>query len=166
MDKDLSIAAFVFSLFAMLLVILGFIVLLARDAFSQDYNSWETRCSQYRETVEDILKSESVSTDYYYLMVAESRCTIGAKSHKGAQGFWQLMPNTGRHYGCTDLFNLECSTRAAARYIRHLQTSFRKFDDVIIAYNMGGHNYRRAGATKEAIGLLFLVKRLKQEDQQ
>ena len=119
------------------------------------------KCEPYREMVEQILESESVSTEYFYLMVAESRCTERAESDKGAKGFWQLMPSTSKHYGCDNPHDLECATRAAARYIRHLQKQFNRFDEVIMAYNMGGHNLKRIGATNEARGLAWLVNKLR-----
>lgn len=118
------------------------------------------RCEPFRAQVEAILESEGVDTAYYFLMVAESRCTERAVSPKGAQGFWQLMPRTARHYGCADPHELECATRAAARYIRHLQSAFNRFDDVIIAYNMGGHNYKRTKASRQSLGLVWKVKEL------
>lgn len=133
-------------------------------ANARDYSSWLKNCSKYRETVESMLEKENVSKDYYYLMVAESRCTLKAESHKGARGFWQLMPRTGKHYGCSNLDDIECSTRAAILYIKHLQSTFRTFKDVIFAYNMGGHNYKRNGATNEAIGLYNRVLEIKGND--
>lgn len=151
-----------FILFVIALIVIGACITSIRNANADELE----RCRQYRDQVEIILRSEAVSIDYYYLMAAESRCTDKAVSVKGASGFWQLMPATAKHYGCTDLHNLECSTRAAARYIRHLQSQFRRFDDVIMAYNMGGHNYRRYGATKEARGLLYTVKRMMKNDNQ
>lgn len=93
-------------------------------ADARDYSSWLENCSKYRETVESILEKENISKDYYYLMVAESRCTLKAESHKGARGFWQLMPRTGKHYGCSNLDNIECSTRAA---ILSLSTIIQRF---------------------------------------
>lgn len=118
-------------------------------------------CDPYRETVMDILDAEGVSRDFFYLMVAESRCRIGAVSPMGAQGFWQLMPSTARAYGCSDPHDLDCATHAAARYIRHLWEDFGDFDAVILAYCMGGHNLRRRGEpTEEARGLLRAVRRL------
>lgn len=137
------------------------VILQARFCFASD---WISRCEPYREQVETILKSEAVSIDYFYLMVAESRCTEKAVSNKGAVGFWQLLPSIGSHYGCKDLHNLECSTRAAAKYIKHLQTMFKSFDDVIIAYNMGGHNYKMNKPTKQALGLLWKVRSLQNDD--
>ena len=135
----------------------------ARTVVGQDYGAMIERCEPYREKVETILRSEGVSQEYYYLMVAESRCTINAKSKAGARGFWQLMPSTAKHYGCLHPDEVECATKAAAKYVKHLQKSFKSFNEVIKAYNMGGHNYRLHGATNDAKGLVFLVNRLIRE---
>jgi len=131
---------------------------------AQDFNSWLDACAPYRADVERILDEEHVDRSYYFLMVAESRCTDRAISPKGAAGFWQLMPSTAIHYGCLDVHDLECSTRAAARYIRHLGATFKRFDDIIAAYNMGGHNLMARGKTKQAIGLINTVHRMMQAD--
>lgn len=120
------------------------------------------RCEPYRATVESLLRENGVSEDYYYLMVAESGCRESAKSSKGAIGFWQMMPATGRAHGCYDLLDLECATKAAASYIRHLSQKFHG-DDIIAAYNMGGHNYTRIGMTAEARGLIQAVRKLKKQ---
>ena len=144
-------------LLGVLMYVLALIFATIRMANAQD-NACIDTCAPYRTGVERILGEEGVSRDYFFLMVAESRCTPNAESSKGAAGFWQLMPSTAKHYGCGDPHNLDCATRAAARYIKHLQTSFHKFEDIIIAYNMGGHNYRRIGATREARGLVWRVR--------
>lgn len=124
--------------------------------------SWLDRCEQYREQVESALVDNGLSTDYYYLMVAESRCTINAESNAGARGFWQLMPRTSRKYGCSHPHDLSCATRAAIAYIKRLESEFKTFRDVIYAYNMGGHNYRRAKKPSgEAVDLFMKVQRLK-----
>lgn len=151
---------------AISVIILSAIVvfLQARFCLANDYSEWLERCEDHRARVERILAEEDVSTDYYYLMVAESKCTPDAESDKGAQGPWQLMPLTAKHYGCDNPHDLECATRAAAGYIRHLEDMFGKFSDVIIAYNMGGHNYRKHGATAEARDLLWRVRRIKKHD--
>lgn len=133
---------------------------------AQDYSVWLERCEPYREQVERILISEGVSTDYYYLMVAESKCTPKAKSHAGAQGFWQLMPSTAKHYGCFHLDDIECATKAAAKYIQSLEKRFNSFKEVIAAWNMGGHNYSRIGRkSSEAIGLIQRTMAIKEIDQ-
>lgn len=123
------------------------------------------RCEPYRATVERILTEEGVSTRFYYLMVAESGCRSGAVSNKGAEGFWQLTAPTARHYGCKDRHDLESATRAAAKYLKHLGERFERFDDIIRAYNQGGHNFARYGATNESNGLAATVSRLARESQ-
>lgn len=126
-----------------------------------DHASWLERCEPYRDTVQQILTDYGLSTDYYYLMVAESRCTPKARSIKGAQGFWQLTNATAKHYGCNDAHDLECATAAAARYLKHLETSFHSFYNVVMAYNLGGHNLIKHGPSIEAKGLAWKVKELK-----
>ena len=171
MDRFLSIhlfsglQPFILSFVATFVLILsiGMVLIQPKTAFSQDYSAIIERCEPYRTQVEHILRSEGVSTDYYYLMVAESRCTEKASSKAGAMGFWQLMPSTAKHYGCFHPHDLECATKAAARYIQHLQKTFKTFEEVIAAYNMGGHNFKQYGATNQAKGLIFLVKRLLRE---
>ena len=84
------------------------------------------RCEPFRPAVTQILRENGVSDRYYYLMVAESGCRAkDVRSRKGAVGFWQMMPATGKAHGCEDLEDLECATRAAASYLRDLSARFR-----------------------------------------
>lgn len=153
-------------MFGVLMYVLALIFATIRIANAQDYDAWLTGCEPYRAEVMQILDEEGISRDYFYLMIAESRCKPLAVSNKGARGFWQLMPSTAKHYGCRDLYNLECATRAAARYIRHLETVFNRFDDIIAAYNMGGHNLKRHGKTSQALGLIYTIHRIMQADKE
>lgn len=139
-------------------------MMLCNVCFGQE--SWLERCEPYREQVQKILVDSGVSPDYYFLMVAESRCTPKAESDKGAQGFWQLIPRTARVYGCTNPHDLICATKSAANYIKRLQSEFKSFKEVIVAYNMGGHNYKRKKQpTNEALGLVSKVLRLRDDYQ-
>ena len=122
------------------------------------------RCEPFRPAVTQILRENGVPERFYYLMVAESGCrALDVRSRKGAVGFWQMMPATGRAHGCEDLEDLECATRAAASYLRDLSTRFRG-DDIIAAYNMGGHNLAKHGMTAEARGLIQAVRKLEKQD--
>lgn len=152
-------------LFGILIYVLALVFATIRIANAQDFGAWLDTCAPYRASVEQILNEEHISRDYYYLMVAESRCTDKAVSVKGALGFWQLMPATAKTYGCANSFDLECATRAAARYIRRLEAMFKRFDDVIAAYNMGGHNLKRHGKSRQALGLIYTVHRIMQADE-
>ena len=147
-----------------ILCIIAFVLFTGELALAQDYSAWLDRCEPYRNQVMDILKSEGVSTNYYYLMVAESKCRDKAESKAGAQGYWQLMPRTSRTYGCNNPHDLDCATHAAAKYIKQLESRFRTFEEVIIAYNMGGHNYQRHGKSNQALGLVYRVKAIRRAD--
>ena len=140
--------------------ILALVFATIRMSYAHDYTSWLAACKPYRAQVERILDEEQASRNYFYLMVAESRCSPRAVSRRGAIGFWQLMPKTSRDYGCINPHDLTCATRAAARYLKHLEETFTQFDDIIAAYNMGGHNYRRHGKTRQASGLIYTVRML------
>ena len=121
------------------------------------------RCEPFRSTVVKILRDSGVSERFYYLMVAESGCrATDVTSKKGAVGFWQMMPATARAHGCDDPTDLECATRAAASYLKDLSARF-KGDDIIAAYNQGGHNLARNGMTAEARGLIMAVRKLEKQ---
>lgn len=151
-------------IFTVWLLALLLFLMISNNAFCHNYESWIESCDPYRKQVESILKLEGVNTDFYYLMVAESRCTDKAKSKKGARGYWQLMPATAKHYGCHNPDNLECATKAAAKYLKKLSSEFSNFNDIIAAYNMGGHNYVKHGITAEALSLIARVNSIKQQD--
>lgn len=112
-------------------------------------------CLQFKDEIESILISENVSTDYFYLAVCESGCRI-KESHKGARGFFQIMPRTFAIYkdkNCTNIDDIRCNTIAAAHYIKHLQERFKDLPTTIKAYNRGGTNLIRKGSTSEANNL-------------
>ncbi len=99
------------------------------------------------DKVAGILDAEGVPRYFVFLALAESGGDPLSISPKGAAGLWQLMPSTARAYGITPAERLdgEKSTRAAARYIRHLLDEFH--GDLlwaVAAYNAGGGNLKRA----------------------
>lgn len=99
------------------------------------------------DKVAGILDAEGVPRYFIFLALAESGGDPLNVSPKGAAGLWQLMPSTARAYGITpsDRLDVEKSTRAAARYIRHLLDEFN--GDLlwtVAAYNAGGGNLKRA----------------------
>lgn len=99
------------------------------------------------DKVAGILDAEGVPRYFVFLALAESGGDPLSISPKGAAGLWQLMPSTARAYGITpaERLDVEKSTRAAARYIRHLLDEFH--GDLlwaVAAYNAGGGNLKRA----------------------
>jgi LysM repeat protein len=104
---------------------------------------WLKRAPRYFPYIERQLKDLQMPDDLKYLAVAESALRPHAGSSKGAVGFWQLMPQTGRKYGLTvDTFiderrNLHLSTPAALGYLKALYEKFSSWTLSVAAYNMG-----------------------------
>lgn len=94
---------------------------------------------------------EGLDCSWIALAIAESGGDTRNVSKVGAAGIWQLMPSTARHYGLRvddvvdERFDVEKSTRAAARYIKK---QLKAFDGdplwAVAAYNAGGSNLKRA----------------------
>lgn len=116
---------------------------LTKDCFSDSFITYMERCEPYRETIERILTEEGVPVEYFALLLAESGCDLNNKSERGAKGAWQLMGHTARTYGVKDPYDLEQSTRGAARYLKSLINRFHDMRWVVAAYNAGGTNLKR-----------------------
>lgn len=69
----------------------------------------------------------------------ESAFNPRARSHKGAHGLMQLLPETARRYGVSqrDLYDPYHNIQAGVRYLKFLTTQFRDIRHVIAAYNAG-----------------------------
>lgn len=116
--------------------------------------SLPTYCARIQpisDQIRAILESEGLGSEWIALALAESGGDAHNVSKAGAAGLWQLMPHTARRYGLRvdadvdERFDIEKSTRAAARYIRHQLDAFD--GDIlwaVAAYNAGGTNLKRA----------------------
>lgn len=135
---------------SILAALLAASVLSSGEAYADSFEAYMHRCSTHRETVERILEEEGVPTEYFALLLAESGCDIRNVSDKGAKGAWQLTDATARTYGVTDPYDLEQSTRGAARYLKSLIGRFRSMRWVVAAYNAGGTNLKRVTGYPDA----------------
>lgn len=123
------------------------------SAYAHDYSYYRDQCAPIRHDVENILSAEGITPDYFYLLVAESHCK-DTTSKAGAVGYWQMLPATAREYGCNDPHDLVCETKAAAKYLAHLERKCG-VENVVFCWHDGGSNWIRHGrvASKAARGL-------------
>ncbi len=93
--------------------------------------------------VESILNHYGIPQDFKYVPLLESGMQAHPVSHRGAAGYWQLMPSTARSLGLTvnrtrdDRKDLIKSTHAAGKYLRQLYREFGSWTLVAMAFNTG-----------------------------
>jgi len=68
----------------------------------------------------------------------ESKYDTTARSHAGAQGLMQLMPDTAKRFGCSDPDDVESNVEAGAKYLSWLLKRFSGNVQLALAgYNAG-----------------------------
>lgn len=112
-------------------------------------NRYLSRSSKYIPKMKQILIKEGLPEDLVYLPVIESGFATRAKSYKGATGYWQFMPGSGRDFGLKinrlvdDRKDYVKSTQAAARYLKKLYKQFGDWNIALSAYNAGENRVRK-----------------------
>jgi len=100
------------------------------------------RANKYFPLIEKILEEEGIPDDFKYLAVIESALE-NARSPKGAKGFWQIMPNTGREYGLEvnanvdERYHIEKSTRVASSFLIKAKKRLGSWTLAAASYNRG-----------------------------
>jgi membrane-bound lytic murein transglycosylase D len=104
---------------------------------------WLKRSTRYFPLIEKMLAEAGLPDDLKYVALAESALRPHVGSPKGAIGFWQFLPETGRRYGLTindaidQRRNLAASTKAALAYYHDLHERFGSWSLAVTAFNMG-----------------------------
>jgi hypothetical protein len=104
---------------------------------------WLKRSRRYLPLIEKMMKENGMPDDLKYLAIAESALLPHAGSRKGAIGFWQFLPDTGRRNGLVinelvdERRNIFASTRAAIQYFKELRKTFQSWSLAVAAFNMG-----------------------------
>lgn len=104
---------------------------------------WLKRSTRFFPSIEKMLAQAGLPDDLKYVALAESALRAHAGSPKGAVGYWQFLPETGRRYGLTvneridARRNLQASTQAAIAYYQSLYAKFGKWSLAVAAFNMG-----------------------------
>ena len=104
---------------------------------------WLKRSTRYFPYIEAMLSQAGLPDDLKYIALAESALRPHVGSPKGAIGFWQFLPETGRRYGLIvnefidQRRSLFASTKAAIDYFSELYEKFGTWSLSATAFNMG-----------------------------
>lgn len=101
------------------------------------------RSGRYSDEVRRVLRRERVPESLLWLAMTESAFEPTARSHAGAVGLFQFMPDGARIYGLRvdrwidERLDPARSTEAAAKYLSDLERRFGSWEMALAAYNMG-----------------------------
>ncbi|KAA0959347.1 lytic transglycosylase domain-containing protein [Pseudomonas sp. ANT_H12B] len=93
----------------------------------------------YAELVSAAAKANQLPAALLHAVIqAESSYNSSATSPKGAGGLMQLMPDTAREMGVTDVYDPKANIQGGARYLKRLMTLFdNDISLAVAAYNAG-----------------------------
>ncbi|MGT0250504.1 lytic transglycosylase domain-containing protein [Burkholderia pyrrocinia] len=103
--------------------------------------------ARYDALIDAVARQFDLDAGLLHAMIeTESRYDAEARSPKGAVGLMQVMPETGRRFGFTDLADPDTNLRAGATYLKWL---LKTFDDnlelAVAGYNAGEGAVMKAG---------------------
>jgi membrane-bound lytic murein transglycosylase D len=112
--------------------------------------SWARKAGRYVPAIQAELARAGLPTDLVWMSLIESGHNPTIRSHAGAAGLWQFMPETARCYGLTvdrwvdERLDPLRSTQAAAIYLSDLKSRFGTWELAMAAYNMGPYGLTRS----------------------
>ena len=110
----------------------------------------------YREARRNGLAPELVAA----MVHTESDFRPGLVSHKSAQGLMQIVPDTARDLGLSDVFDPAKNIAAGTRYFRYLLDRFENDRLALAAYNAGEGKVERCNCVPEISETLAYVDKV------
>jgi soluble lytic murein transglycosylase-like protein len=113
----------------------------------QTVSSYLAKAATYSKLIEGAARDNRIEPALVKaVLVVESGGDPKAVSRKGASGLMQLMPETARRYGVSDVFDPAQNIRGGARYLHDLAQRYQNDVELILAaYNAGPQAVDRQG---------------------
>jgi membrane-bound lytic murein transglycosylase F len=116
--------------------------IISHDYYRQTQKAYSGSFNPYRKAergvrtktlspYDDIIKKYAADLGWDWRMLAaviyqESKFSINSRSHRGAQGLMQVMPQTARYYEIDDLLDPEKNIMAGTSHLKRLQKLYSK----------------------------------------
>lgn len=102
-----------------------------KASFMNPVSPWTSDTSAYICPYDSLFRVYADTLGWDWRMLAalvyqESKFRIEARSPRGARGLMQLVPDTARNFGCTDMLDPEENIRAGVRMLGAVENRFRK----------------------------------------
>ncbi|MBK7090973.1 MAG: transglycosylase SLT domain-containing protein [bacterium] len=102
------------------------------------------RLSKYVDHIRSASIESNIPEDLLRAVIMqESSGNERATSNRGAAGLMQLMPDTARSVGVTNLYDAEENIKGGARYLRQMFDRFGDIESALAAYNAGPGNVEK-----------------------
>lgn len=105
------------------------------------------RLAKYAPTIQECSRKYNVPVELICgVILQESGGNPRAVSHAGAKGLMQLMPQTARRFGVTNVYDPRQNIEGGTRYLRFLMDRFKgDYRLVLAGYNAGEANVAKYG---------------------